>query len=61
MSYTTKHYDIAHLINIEITKYPGTRSKDIELIIGGEGRKVTKEDIRKMVQRLEEVRKDLKI
>lgn len=61
MTYTTKHYDVTHLIDFEITRYPGTRSKKIELIIGGEARQSGAAEILRMLKILEEIKKDLKL
>lgn len=61
MSYTTTHYDIAHLIDVEVTRYPGTRSKRIELIIAGEARQSTPSELLSMLKVLEQIKKDLKL
>lgn len=61
MSYTTTHYDITHLVDIEVTKYPKTRSKKIELIIGGEARTINADTVLSMLRTLEQVKRDLRI
>jgi len=61
MKKTTITYEIAPLVQVEVVHYPRSRYKDIELIIGGEGRKVQKVEILKMFNALSELKKDLKI
>lgn len=61
MTHVTEFYSLTHLIGVEITRYPGTRSKKIELVIGGEARQSGPAELLKMAKTLEEIRKKLRI
>jgi hypothetical protein len=57
---TIVSYELTNLVSIEVTRYPKTRSIDIEFIVGGEGYKWTKDDLKKFLSNVNELRKDFK-
>lgn len=58
---TTFTFELAHLIQIEVTKYPRTKTRDIELIIAGEARKISPAELHGFLTRVEEMKKFLKV
>lgn len=61
MNYMVVRYDITYLIDVEVTRYPGTRSKKIELILAGEARPISPSEILSMLKVLEDIKRDLKL
>jgi hypothetical protein len=61
MTQVTTTYSITHLVSVEVTRFPRTRSKKIELIIGGEARSASPAELLSMLRTLEEIKRDLKL
>lgn len=61
MKRTTVHYDIFPSISVEVTHVPRQKNKDLELIIAGEGRRIYKSDLTKLMENLNDLKKDLKL
>ena len=54
-------YEIAPLIRVEVTRYPRSKMRDIELIIGGEGQTIYRSDVEKIFKAVLELKNDLRI
>lgn len=61
MKETVSTYELAHLVQIEITRYPRSRYKKVQLIVGGEAQDISTSGLLKMVRELDEVKQALRI
>ena len=61
MKTITTRYEMISQVYVEITKNPRSGYKDIELIIGGEGQKISRNELLRMYNALTEIKKDLKL
>lgn len=61
MKYTVTNYNLTHLVSFEVTRYPRSKSKKIEIIIGGEPRPSNIAEVLEISRAVDELKKDLRI
>jgi len=58
---TTITYEISDLVSVDVTWYQKSKIKNIEIIVGGEGKNVSAAHIVNMFRSMAELMKDLKL